>query len=177
MTYQWGRKVTWTSQEVASESTEFQVGEYGRLQNFAFASDWGLNVTFKGPQQVTKELADKLKAEHNAELLYISMDGRLEIHGDYQRSYYEVHELIFKGSPIAPIVIIAAIALIALVVIILAPVIWKLAGVGVGDIIGYSIGPLLILGAIIVVVLVVVPKLKGTFKSRHNGRPSRAKRR
>jgi uncharacterized membrane protein YuzA (DUF378 family) len=140
------------------------------MTDFSLATEWSLNPPFKGAEAFTRELAAKLKAEHNAELLYISMDTRSETHADHHRVIYGIHELIFKGSPIAPIVILGILAVIAIALIILAPVIWKLMGVTVREVIGYAIGAVIPIIAVVVFLVVGVPIIIDLFKGKKRRR-------
>jgi hypothetical protein len=164
--YEWGQMPTFESKQPVSNDVQFQKGEVVLIENFQYntpvtdksigdneAIDMALNV-FRNKGGIIVYYKASVEPHETQEFLWLPKNCW---------STVTFHQLVVYSDPL-PAIAIIILALVALgIVIVVAPVVWKLAGVSPLEVVGYlggfSIVPFAIVAAVLIV-LYAVSRLK-----------------
>ena len=155
-TYEWGKMPTFKDKVQVDDNTAFEKGEAALLENFQY------NTPMESREITDAEalnIALNVFKSKGGKILYYkaSVDtGQITERGGHSVYWKSVtfHELVIYSDPL-PAIAIIILALVALgVVIIVAPVIWKLAGLSPLEVGGYLGGFSLTFFAIVLAVVV-----------------------
>lgn len=130
--------------------------EYGKFTKAKFS--WYTNVAGKPTfgdfwSNFLKGMAGK-----GATVLYAKYTYTVRQYRDREQYHVEITECIYKGSPIAPIIIVALIAATAVIVWLFMPIFYKWAGVSPAEVFAYrigDIGTLAMIGILLFIILMI----------------------
>lgn len=130
MSYVWGTKPSWKTQELISVDTPLEKGEYALIEGYIIQTEWRIDPSFLPSAYDVVMKLKQATTENEGILHWAEVSSETEIYGDHHRKTFTINAIIEGDLAITAKILLVLILLLAIIALVVtAPVVWQLFGI------------------------------------------------